>query len=460
MSIVRYCRHALAAGAALVALAACGSDSTSPPTGNLTVIISAFAGTTGAVTVTGPGTYSKVLTATTTLTGLPVGSYTVSGAPVVATGAVVGSDTTRALVSGSPATVAKNQTAAVAVTYGETPATGGLWVANAYDPTSSVLLVEFGPAQLTSSGAPNPIATILGPNPSGFPVTVAFDRQGNLWLANANTNVIDEYTVAQLDSSNPTPVLALAVSGASVMSALAFDSVGNLWMPDANKCDFYEFKAATLASHSGAVTLAPDVTIAPGCNAPVHAPWGIAFDAHWNLWVGDRNGEDIYEYPADSLVAGFSGLHTARTISVPDQVAYVAFDSSGNLWASAGAYGLGLNEYSAAQLADTTTALAPHVAITLPGMAFAGVAFDNSGNLWMADFYGNTVVELSTAQLAAGGTVATPAVTLGATNNSLGVPWGIAFDPHASGLPLFARVPKVAHGVASRVWGGAADSAM
>ena len=98
---------------AIVSLAACGSDSTAPPSnGSLAVTVSGLpAGTNAAVTVTGPNAFSQTLAATTALQ-VPPGSYVVS-APLVTAG------TTRynATVTGSPATVASSATSAVIVTY-------------------------------------------------------------------------------------------------------------------------------------------------------------------------------------------------------------------------------------------------------------------------------------------------------------------------------------------------------
>jgi hypothetical protein len=433
-----------------MALAACG-DSTSPSTGSLAVTVSAISGTSGTVTVSGPGGYSKTLTATTTLSGLVPGSYTVTGAPAVSTDAVVGNDTSSATVSGSPATVAKNQTATVTVTYGVSAMTGGLWIGNLLN-TMSPELVEFGASQLGASGTPTPVASIVGQNTEGEGVALAFDRSGNLWTVNEESNQITEYTAAQQDSANPTAVLTLTIQNGRDVEALAFDSAGNLWMADPGPCEFYAYKASTLAAHSGAVTLAPDVVINPGCHGssgPVENPTTIAFDANWNMWVGDNGNDDIYEYQADSLVSGFSGLTYLRTIYGLYDIGYMAFDASGNLWSS-GEDSL-VYEFSTSQLADTTSHPTAHTTVSLAsGTQVEGIAFDNSGNLWGVDAEKNNVYELSTSQLASGGAVATPAVTLGANANSLFGPYGIAFEPHASGLPLFAKVPKVPRTGASK----------
>jgi hypothetical protein len=429
------------AAAGLFVTSAC-SDSTSPSTGSLSVAISAVSGTAGSVTVTGPNGYSKTLTATTTLTGLQTGSYTVTGAPAVQAGPIVGTDSSVATVTGSPATVARNQTASVTVTYGLSPLTGGLWIGN--DAAGySMSLVEFGASQLTSTGSPTPVANIDVSN--GYVLAVAFDRQGNMWALSRN-NTIVEYTAAQQDSATPTPVIALSIQDASNVSSLAFDSAGDLWMPDPGPCNFYEYKAATLAGLSGSVTTAPDVAIDNGCNGVEGNPISIAFDKNWNMWVGD-NGfsygtQEIYEFPADSLVASFSGNNAVAVINTVQQIGYLAFDSTGNLWATG--EDSALMKYSVAQLAASGSVTAPATLLSLGHAAsLVGLAFDNGGNLWVADQVQSFVYEVSTAQLGSSGVVSTPAVVLSPTANSLYAPYSVAFEPHASGLPLFAKVPKV-----------------
>ena len=78
---------ALLLACCLALLAACGgSHDHHPPgatTGSLTVTISGLpAGVAGAVTLSGPASYSKTLTASTTLTDLAPGAYTLSAASV------------------------------------------------------------------------------------------------------------------------------------------------------------------------------------------------------------------------------------------------------------------------------------------------------------------------------------------------------------------------------------------
>jgi hypothetical protein len=416
--------YALAAIGVLTIAAACSSDSTGPSTGTLTVTVTTPAGVTGNITVTGPSGYSKTVTATQTLTGLPTGSYTVVGTTVVIAATIVGNDTNTATVTGSPATVGKNQTATVTVAYAAGSPTGGLWIANGQSTSNE--FVSFSAAQLGASGSPTPVAGMVGQSS----VAVAFDRQGNLW-AITNGGTIVEYTAAQLDTPTATPRLTLSIAGAQSVSALAFDSAGNLWTVDQGPCNFFENSAATLANHTGAQSLSPDLEIKAGCSGPAGNPIVIAFDAHWNLWV------------SDTLKVGFSGHYAARVIGGLTSAGNLAFDASGNLWTTTQSND-SIFAYSASQLTDTTTAPRPQVAVAVSTSSISsylmGLAFDNSGDLWTVDGFSNKAYELSTSQLTASATV-TPAVTIGASSGSLAQPLGLAFAPHSSGLPLFSHAP-------------------
>jgi secreted PhoX family phosphatase len=169
------------------------------------------------------------------------------------------------------------------------------------------------------------------------------------------------------------------------------------------------------------------------------------------MWVSDNGNSVVYEYPADSLKQGFSGLFTTRIFRATTEAEYLAFDATGNLWITTG-----VNDstfaYSPAQLADTTSMPVPHISIGLSpaGGDLQGLAFDNSGNMWTVDGNTNKLYELSAAQLTAGGSV-TPAVTIGATAGSLVEPWGLAFSPHSSGLPLFAHLAPAPSSTRGRV---------
>jgi hypothetical protein len=101
----------LAALALMVVLAACSQ----PPRGSLDVTIDAVPGTTPSVLVTGPG-YSRTLSSSTVLTGLAVGTYIVTTTPLEIEN-VSFAGVERFVAANTSASVAANQTVAVAVAY-------------------------------------------------------------------------------------------------------------------------------------------------------------------------------------------------------------------------------------------------------------------------------------------------------------------------------------------------------
>src|SRR5579862_6096398 len=105
-----------------------GNGPAAPQSGSLSVVVNAPQGMTPNVSVSGPQGYAKTVTATTSLTGLVPGVYTITAAPVVDSSPIVAA-VTAGTVSGSPASVAAgSQIETATVTYAASGGSGGLWV--------------------------------------------------------------------------------------------------------------------------------------------------------------------------------------------------------------------------------------------------------------------------------------------------------------------------------------------
>jgi hypothetical protein len=404
---------------ALLLVAGCssshGGGTTGPTTGSLAVTITAPAGATPSVKISGPAGYSQTLSATATLSGLAPGSYTVTAAQVTVADSIVASVDT-ATVTGSPAAVTANATATVTAAYAQRPGSGGLWF------SSFTSRLAFLTASQLAAGTPSTPAASIGTNPSN-PWGVAFDAKGNLWVV-VSAGVVEEFTASQLTSNAPTPAVVLSDTAGSISGSgeLAFDANGNLWLGNAADSSVVEF-AANQITQSGSPV--PVVTLNASTGS-LSVPWSLAFDLSGNLWVGNFQNNTVVEFSSAQLAA--SGSPTpAVTLSggVFTGPFGVAFDASGNLWVSNVVSGH-VDKYTPAM--QVTGSPTPAVSLST-GFQSAGMAFDASGNLWVAN-NGGAVVEYRASQLAATGSP-TPAVTL-----SSGVPWGLAFNPHASGLPL------------------------
>jgi hypothetical protein len=117
---------------------------------------------------------------------------------------------------------------------------------------------------------------------------MAFDRDGNLWVAGGPSIV--RYDAARLGeiSADP-PDLSLAVSDDTAglkASNLTFDKAGNLWGTDFAANAVFQIAAADLAG-TGAKDIAANVSITIGVEALLNQP---AFDDGNGLWLGLSSG--------------------------------------------------------------------------------------------------------------------------------------------------------------------------
>ncbi len=447
----------IAGGVAACAALACGSSkhpSTGPTTGSLTVTITAPASIKPSVTVSGPNNYVKALSATTTLTGLPTGTYTVTAAKQATTAPIV-SILYTPTITGSPVPVSASTTVEVKVEYAQAPGSGFLWATTSVDTFS---LVAFDSARLSTSGSPVPAITIQPANGSLFqPQHTAFDTSGTMWVENFDTLVA--FSGSQLAASGaPSPTVTIQPVNGSLAApfSMAFDAAGFLWVVNVDSSNVVGYSPEQLKAGGAQV---PAITLT--LTTPFFIPEGIAFDAHGNMWVSSWSGSslppdtlqgNLQQFTASQISKGGAQTPTIKLTGPGLQfVSSIAFDVTGNLWLSNDADTIA--EYTATQLAAGGPQI-PSVVI-LDGSAPCkfpnqgpppppvcngpdGLAFDNSGNLWVGHGVASTtetIVRFNAAQLTASGSP-TPAVVLTTNGPSILGTTGLTFYPHASGLPI------------------------
>jgi len=255
-----------------------------------------------------------------------------------------------------------------------------LWVAN----EGSSTVTGYVPGTNTAIAADTISANLSAPS------ALAFDPNGNLWVANGN-NTVTAYV----------PGTNIAIAGdtfPSTTSALAFDASGLLWISSGSD-------AVTAVAGTPPTILGGDDIFGVGYVD------GLAFDTSGNLWVSDSygaryNSVTVYVPGPGSMIGG-----DTISVNVPQGL---AFDTSGNLWvANSGgvtAYAPGTPPSIIA--ADTITA-------SLDGPY--GVAFDEAGKLWVANSGNSSVTAYVPGTNAA---VAADTITA-----SLSGPHGLVFAP-------------------------------
>lgn len=187
-------------------------------------------------------------------------------------------------------------------------AAGNLWVTN----YSGNNITEYSASSLALNPAP---AATISASSLGFtcgvlhPTGLAFDVQGNLWVAIQGCTEVVKYAASTL-TSNPTPVAQFAFNTVNnLLEGVAFDPSGNFWF--GNNDRVLMIKASRLSMTGECLQCQPDATITNGIAAPTGSVgvFGLAFDAAGNLWVAENSGLaggtnfPILEYPGSSLLS-------------------------------------------------------------------------------------------------------------------------------------------------------------
>lgn len=406
--------------------------------GSLQVAVGGLPGGLDAdVTISGPGGFSQALTASRALDGLNPGSYAISARTVRQSLGIVDA-LFDALVTGSPASVAAGGTTLSSATYAQRPGTGQVWIAgNA--------LVGYAASVLGDSGSPLP--TVALPASGGF-AGVAFDASGNLWASSSAANTLVKFAAAQLAQGGAAaPAVVVTANAGSIKgpSGLAFDRDGNLWVANSggNSNSLVKFTPAQL-ERSGSPTPAATIT-APG--GALVSPRGLAFDKDGNLWA--TSGPDrVVKFTPAQLASG-GAVTPAVTLTSNRDSGFaslenpnaLAFDASGNLWVGNGS-GQIMPRFSSPQQTATSSPRPELMLVDPVGTSSGsvltpagGIAFDASGDLWVTTTPQRVLRRFAVSGLRGGfefvGSGRT--IDLGKTFGSVS---GLAFNPPPTNLPI------------------------
>ncbi|HEY1653151.1 MAG TPA: IPT/TIG domain-containing protein [Acidimicrobiales bacterium] len=186
---------------------------------------------------------------------------------------------------------------------------GDLWVTS----TNNDTLVEFNPSQLASSGDPAPAVTISSTGSSlDGPYSLAFDATGDLWVPNYGSDSLVEYAPSQLSATgDPTPVKTI-IGGATAMNG-----PGGVVIEQAPT-------VTSVVPNSGPAAGGTNVTIhGTGFNYGSTVDFGstaatsVTYESPWELTAVSPAGSGV----ADVTVSTFAG--TSATSSA-DQFTYAS----------------------------------------------------------------------------------------------------------------------------------------
>jgi sugar lactone lactonase YvrE len=416
-------------------------------TGVLNVNVTGLpAGVNAQFALTGPGGFNQNLTASQILPGMNLGAYTATPTPgtVRQPGSIVD-----AIFDGTPgsATVTAGAVSNLTASYAQRGGTGRLWL-----PLMGAQVAGYAASGLGGAAQAQPGVLTSS---SGNPEAVAFDADGNMWVASSASHTLEKYTPSQLAMTGkvtPTVTISTNTSNFGALSnpnGLAFDKDGNLWVANLSNNTVVKFTSAQLAQSSSPL---PVVTISSNSNVPgngsLNQPNCLAFDRDGNLWVTNRTGaQPIVKYtPAQQAVGGVvtpAVMIGANNGSLNFPMG-IAFDKDGNLWVANNLSNT-VVMYLPVRVAASGSP-APDLTLTANGNSLkgpTGIAFDASGNLWVANLGNSTLVQFKGSTfLPAGGASIHPTTANSSPAPTLTIPMGnvssagFAFDPPPTNLPI------------------------
>ncbi|MEA2756057.1 MAG: hypothetical protein QOJ54_2346 [Aliidongia sp.] len=214
------------------------------------------------------------------------------------------------------------------------------------------------------------------------PESIAFDAAGNLYVANSGNDTIDVITPAGV-------VSAFVTGGIGVPMGLVFDTVGNLYVSD------------NVGNAIHKITPAGAVSVFSDDQSFLNSPLGMAFDGKGNLYVAN-----LLPTPQGGAITLITPHGVASTFVQFDAKGFLfpaalGFDSNGNLFA---ATALGpifeISPSGAIASFDTKSFVSPR-----------GLIIDRNNNLIISDLTAATLIELTpqdVARLLAGNVLALP----------------------------------------------------
>ena len=348
-----------------------------------------------------------------------------------------------------------------------------------YVSTDNNTILTFDLSQLEAGGSVQPSAPPLwsGNMLSWETMGIAFDGNGNLWIANGSpANTIIEYGSSQIagfssDTTEPQEAVIYSIpvtyNGTSYQTiddptSIAFDSSGDLWIVNYANSTIVEYSATELSNLAVDPVPVPAAVIIPG-NDSISSPMGITFDSSGDLFVSNYGNNDIVEFNASNLANLTSSdpdqeLSPSYIINVPNDYGSGTYSTGDKskyslyVWPTCIAYHngeiwfTGLEEWApgiASSSADTYNGILGYYSVNdfdstnnnktiYPDSAteFAGpdyaLTFDKSGNLWVNDKADNEVLEVSSSDLSKNNFSVT--TTISSSSSSYKVNYGLAFD--------------------------------
>ena len=285
------------------------------------------------------------------------------------------------------------------------------------------------------------------------PLQAIFDATGNMYIADADNNVIRKVTTTGIISTvagNGTGGYsgdggAATAAEMNYPQGIVFDAAGNLYISDAGRIRKVVLSTGIITTFAGDGTgnYGGDGGQATAAGLD---PIGLTIDTHGNMYVADWNNQRIRKINTSGIIStvagtgtfGFSGdggQATAAELFYPGEV---VIDATGNLYIS-DEVNMRIRKVSAPGIITTIAGNGTQGYSGDGGLAInaelyqpTGLALDASGNLYIADELSNRIRKVTTSgiitTIAGNGTQSYSGDGGQATAAELNYPGGVSFD--------------------------------
>ena len=181
------------------------------------------------------------------------------------------------------------------------------------------------------------------------PVAMALDSSGNLYIADAANNRIRKVSGGKISTFAGNGTAQYSGDGGAATSAsladpygLAFDQQGNLYIADLNNQVVRQVTpSGTISTFAGINLYGSGGDGGPATSAYLNRPIGLAVDTAGDLYIADSNNYCIRKVTTDGIIhtvagkitaSGYSGDGGPATSALMGTPFGIALDSTGNLY--------------------------------------------------------------------------------------------------------------------------------
>lgn len=250
------------------------------------------------------------------------------------------------------------------------------------------------------------------------PSAVAYDSQGDLFIADTINNVIREVSPSGVVTTIAGDgVQGFSGDGGAATSAelntptgIAIDSSGNLYIADSENNRIREVSNGTITTVAGTGTAGYSGDGGPATSAELDLPLAVAVDSTGNLYIADADNQRIREVSRGNISTvagngeqGYGGDGGTATSAQLDTPTGVAVDASGNIYV-ADSHNNRVREVSNGKISTVAGSGPTGLSGGFSGDGGnataaqldkpTGVAIDTAGNIYIADTNNNRLREV------------------------------------------------------------------